>query len=271
MLIKKGTCMNNCVMLKVVGEYDHRKICAEYFKLQKLKKALGVDEKEEFNNNMLLDFAIKHNASEIYLLEYLINKIIKAPPEILAQNFLLNGYYKRPEDYKKIFDETKRLYSNDPVFKKYAVSVNKGLDLYFGKNRQYVNCLIYEIAHTYITDVVELQPKNIFLNFHLIQSWLISKKNFDFRQLKPIEEQIIIYIANGFSIKDIINEKMPDGNKSDEYIKTVIEEILPLKFGVKTIHQVMALVYMKNSHISDVLEMENRIEELREIIQREGI
>lgn len=225
----------------------------EYEKLIMLKKALQVPEDEEVSEKILLDTARNHNLEEIYLIAYLVDTIENAPKEIKAQNERLISFYNYPEKYAKVFKETAKLYRTHPKFKKYAAKRFSDLDLMFSRNCAVINLTIYGLCPKLITKTVYLDHRNVLMNFHILQKWLSEQRRINFDLLTDIEQKIVLYLANGYSSNDIINEKLlGDDAIEEERLKTILYELLPARCNVQSVCQVMAVMFLSNPDLVDI-------------------
>ncbi|MDR1326860.1 MAG: hypothetical protein LBJ74_00480, partial [Heliobacteriaceae bacterium] len=221
--------------------FNFQEIHSKYKKLNMLKSALGLDEAQEINEDLIFSSISKHNYDEFYLLEYIINKTICAPREIKVQNSLLISLYEKPEEYKKQYEAIKEAYKNEYIFKKFASSMRKDLYLQDKSNCELLNYQIYEICFKYITDERILEPANVHLNLHFVQKWMSEQDKLQLEPFTDVEEEIVQYLANGYSVYELVEENLIRGEKDKGFLNTIIHEILPVKCHVETINQVMAI------------------------------
>ena len=212
-------------------------------KLNMLKDALGLDKEKEVNEDLIFNFVSAHNHNEFYLLEYIMNKTIYAPNEIKTQNFLLISLYYRAEEYKKQYEAIKEAYENNYIFKQFASSISEDLFLQDKKNCELFNYQIYEICSKYVTNERILEPTDVHLNLHFIQKWMYEQTKLKLEPFTNIENRIIYYLADGYSLNEVVEKKLIKGVEDKKFLNIIIHEILPAKYQVETINQVMALYY----------------------------
>ena len=256
-------------MKKLPDNISLEKILPQYDKLINLKKALKINDNEEINELLILERAREHNLKEIYLIGYLVDMVMNAPKELKEEHNLLMNYYNSPKDYLKVLQQIKKLYKSNPKCKKYACNIFNDLDLAYWRNCAITNLAIYGLCPELITKTVSLEPKNVILNFHILQKWLNKQRKINLNTLNIIEQKIILYLANGYNPDELINERVMEGKTVDnERIRTILYEILPARCNVQSICQVMAVMFMNNPDLCDIEKSFNMLENL---LKNEGL
>lgn len=83
---------------------------------------------------------------------------------------------------------------------------------------------------------------HVVMNFHILQKWLSEQRKIDYNNLNPLEQKIILYLANGYTPNEILNEKVMEGKTcDDDRLRTIIYDILPARCNVESVCQVMAI------------------------------
>lgn len=218
----------------------------QYKKLKMLKEAFYID--DEVNEIMLLKRARKHNEEELYIISYLVDLIMTAPQVLREQFNLLNSCCET--EYKRIYNETKELFRTNPKFKKFSDKIYRELDLFDVHNLRICNMTIFGLCAEIITGEVKLSSKNFCMNLHILQKWLKMQREICLSSLPVIEQKIILYLANGYTPQNLIDEKYFD--ISDERLKAIIYDVIPARLGVQSICQAMAVIYMNNPDLRDI-------------------
>lgn len=240
-------------------------VLPQYEKLLMLKKALTLDESEEVSEKILLERAREHNEREIYLIGYLVDMVTKAPKELQEQFDLLISCYDNPKEYAKIYRQTENMFRTNPKFRRYEAQICAHLDLFAPFNCTIANLTIYGICPEHISTTVQLQPRNIVMNLHILQKWLSEQRKVTLSQMSIIEQKVVLYLANGYTPKDILDED--DGiieGEEVEKLKSVLYEMLPARCNVQSVCQVMAVMYMSNPDLSDICKAMQMLENFEE-------
>ncbi len=244
----------------------------DYARLQKIKKALKIPVTEEVNENIILEKVNEHNFLEYYLIQDLIRIVTNAPNSVKKQNMELYNSYAYPEKFKQELRKTRDLYKSNSEFKKFYISLNREFQLSDKDNCKYINYWIYELAHTFITNEIMLLPNNVFLNLHFLQYWLESKTSRPLPKLSLLEELILLYLSSYCSVEMLTESGSLDFGHADIlFVKELIHNRLPAKFGLDSINQVMALHYYLMPQISNCFYAENRIQEILNLYAKENI
>jgi len=248
--------------------FNIHEINSKYEKLNMLKHALGLNEEQEMNEDLIFNLVSEHNYDEFYLLEYIINKAIYAPNRIKAQNSILISLYNNPEEYKKQYNFIKEAFKKDYIFKKFANSIRKDLYLQERNNCILFNYQIYELCSKYITNGLILEPTDVYLNLHFIQKWISEQAKLKPEPFTEVEKEIIHYLSNGYCAYELAEEDLIKGESDKNFLNTIIHEILPVKCHVKTINQVMAVYCCRCPDPSKIEPLlPNGTKELKKILE----
>lgn len=257
--------MKGHVMVKNLPEkVSFEKVMPQYEKLLMLKKALMLGESEEVNEKILLERAREHNLREIYLVGYLVDVVLKAPKEVREQNDLLISCYDKPKEFEKAQKQSENLFKTNPKFRRYFANIFSYLDLFAPMNRVITNLTIFGLCPEIISTSVPLEPKNVILNFHILQKWLSEQRKVDFSLLSDIEKKVVLYLANGYSIEEIVEDDVIEGDYDDERLETVLYELLPARCNVQSVCQVMAVMFMSKPELNDIYKAMDMLEDLLE-------
>ena len=240
------------------------KVMPQYEKLLMLKRALMLGESEEVNEKILLERAREHNLREIYLVGYLVDVVLKAPKEVREQNDLLISCYDKPKEFAKAQKQSENLFKTNPKFRRYFANIFSHLDLFAPMNRDITNMTIFGLCPEIISTSVPLEPKNVILNFHILQKWLSEQRKVDFSLLSDIEKKVVLYLANGYSVEEIVEDDVIEGDYDDERLQTVLYELLPARCNVQSGCQVMAVMFMSNPELNDIYKAMDMLEDLLE-------
>jgi len=240
-------------------------VIPQYEKLLMLKKALTLDESEEVNEKILLERAREHNEREIYLVGYLVDVVMKAPKELQQQFDLLISCYDNPKEYAKVYRQTEKMFKTNPKFRRYEGKICAHLDLFAPFNCTIVNLTLYGLCPELISTTVQLAPRNVVMNLHILQKWLSEQRKISLSQLTIIEQKVVLYLANGYIPENILDEDdgIIDGVEVKR-LKSVLYEMLPARCNVQSVCQVMAVMYMSNPDLSDICKAMQMLEEFDE-------
>ena len=240
------------------------KVMPQYEKLLMLKKALMLGESEEVNEKILLERSREHNLREIYLVGYLVDVVLKAPKEVREQNDLLISCYDKPKEFAKAQKQSENLFKTNPKFRRYFANIFSYLDLFAPMNRVITNMTIFGLCPEIISTSVPLESKNVILNFHILQKWLSEQRKVDFSLLSDIEKKVVLYLANGYSVEEIVEDDVIEGDYDDKRLQTVLYELLPARCNVQSVCQVMAVMFMSNPELNDIYKAMDMLEDLLE-------
>lgn len=254
------------IMVKNLPEkISYEIVLPQYEKLLMLKKALTLDESEEVSEKILLERAREHNEREIYLVGYLVDMVMKAPKDLQEQFNLLISCYDNPKEYAKIYRQTEKMFRTNPKFRRYEAQICAHLDLFTPFNCMIANLTIYGLCPELISTIVQLQQRNIAMNLHILQKWLSEQRKVTLSQMSIIEQKVVLYLANGYTPEDILNED--DGiieGEEVERLKSILYEMLPARCNVQSVCQVMAVMYMSNPDLSDICKAMQMLENFEE-------
>lgn len=237
--------------------FDYKQLKQLNFKFEMLRKALQLDLNKEYTELFILEEVSKHNLKEFPILEYLINITLLAPDNIKKENQRLTNLYDNVEKFQKTYNEIKNLYKYKPEFKKYANKIIRDLELYNNYGCKYTNYIIFELCQDYITDIITLESKNIFFSLHLIQRWINDHKNILLPKLSELEKLILLYLQMGYSINEIIYlEGVENKTLNCSVIDQLIKIEFPKKFCVKSILEVLAILYLFNPNKNSIKSFE---------------
>lgn len=214
-----------------------------------LNKALGLDERVIFSKEEILEHIRQDNTNDIYYAYKLCDFIRHTPRTIHLQNLLLEGKYNSPEEYTQIYNEMVKKYHSDKEFKQYANVVVKNLSLTNSLILQHTNSIIYELMHDVIKDYIYLEPEKVYMNFHLLQSWIRRQKLIDKIPLTEYELKILKLLVNNYSLNDIVC--FEDEKITIEQLQVIVEEDLMKKFQVKGINELTISAYLRMPHLYD--------------------
>lgn len=237
------------MMKNLPEKVSFEKVMPQYEKLIMLKKAFMINKNEEVNEKILLERAREHNLREIYLVGYLVDVVLNAPKEVREQNNILISCYDKPEEFVKAQKQSANLFKTNPKFERYFAKIFSHLDLFAPMNCVIINMTIFGICPEIISTNVQLEPRNVILNFHILQKWLSEQRKVDFYLMSEIEKKAVLYLANGYSPKDLLEENFLG---DEERTKSVLFEILPARCNVQSVCQVMAVMFMSNLDLVDI-------------------
>lgn len=253
------------IMVKNLPEkVSFEKVIPQYEKLLMLKKALMLSENEEVNEKILLERARKHNLREIYLVGYLVDVVLNAPKEVQEQNNILISCYDKPKEFAKVQKQSANLFKTNPKFERYFAKIFSHLDLFAPMNCVVTNMTIFGLCPDIISTNVQLEPRNVILNFHILQKWLSEQRKVDFYLMSDIEKKVVLYLANGYSIEEIVEDEVIEGDYEEERLQNVIFELLPARCNVQSVCQVMALMFMSNPDLRDIYKAMDMLDDLLE-------
>ena len=232
-------------------EFNIETTNAQYEKLLMLKKALLAGENEEVNEQILLDRAREQSLKEIYLIGYLVNTVMNAPKEIKAQNEKLRAYYNNPDKYTKFQKQTEKMLVTNPKFKQYYTKIFSYLDLFNPFNNAVINILIYGICSEIISPIVQLRSDNALLNLHIFQTWLTYQQHIDFSKISILEQKVVLYLAGGYTIKDLLEEQVIIDAEAEK-VKTILFEVLPARCNTTSLCQAMAIMFLNNPELNNL-------------------
>lgn len=238
-------------------------ILPKYQKLIMLKKAVTMSEDDEVNEQILLDRAIEHNEREIYLIGYLVETVMKAPKELQKQFDALISCYDNPSEYTKVYKQTQKMFRTNPKFRRFEAKICANLDLFAPFNCKVTNLTIFGLCHELISTTVQLEPRNIVMNLHILQKWLSMQKKINLAELNINEKKVVLYLANGYIPKEIIENGVIKC-ESVERLRMFIYKVLPTHFGVKYLCQVMAIIYANNLELVNIQAAMRMLENLCE-------
>lgn len=241
--------------------YEH--VLPRYQKLLMLKKAVTMGKDKEVNEQILLDRAREHNANEIYLVGYLVETVLKAPKELQEQFDTLISCCDNPKEYAKVYKQTEKMFRTNPKFRRYEAKICSHLDLFAPFNCIVTNLTIYGLCPELISNTVQLQPRNVVMNLHVLQKWLSEQRKISLSQMSIIEQKVVLYLSCGHTPESILDED--DGLIKGEDIsrlKSVLYEVLPARCNVQSVCQVMAVMYMSNPDLTDIHKSLQMLEEL---------
>lgn len=223
-----------------------------YQKLLMLKKAVTMGENEEVSERILLDRAREHNEQEIYLIGYLVDAVMNAPKEVREQFDLLISCYDNPKEYEKVYKRTEKMFITNLKFRRYSAKIFAHLDLFTPFNCKLTNLTIFGLCPELISNIVQLDPENIIMNFHILQKWLGEQRQIVLSKISIIEQKVVLYLANGYSPKNILDEYDDVLDEDISRLKSIIYKVLPARCNVQSICQVMAVMFMSNPDLADI-------------------
>lgn len=224
-------------------------VLPKYQKLVMLKKAFMINKNEEVSEKTLLEKAKEHNLIELFLIGYLVDIVMNAPKEVKRQNDLLIESSNIPREYAKVKKQTEKMFKTNPKFMRYSGKICSDLDLMSQRNCAITNLTLFGLCPEIILKKSELEPTNVVMNFHILQEWLSEQRKVDFYLMSEIEKKAVLYLANGYSPKDLLEENFLG---DEERTKSVLFEILPARCNVQSVCQVMAVMFMSNLDLVDI-------------------
>lgn len=223
-----------------------------YQKLLMLKKAVTMGENEEVSERILLDRAREHNEQEIYLIGYLVDAVMNAPKEVREQFDLLISCYDNPKEYAKVYKRTEKMFITNLKFRRYSAKIFAHLDLFTPFNCKLTNLTIFGLCPELITNIVQLDPENVIMNFHILQKWLGEQRQIVLSKISILEQKVVLYLANGYSPQNILDEYDDVLDEDISRLKSIIYKVLPARCNVQSICQVMAVMFMSNPDLADI-------------------
>ncbi len=216
----------------------------KYKELTALKKALGINKNKEVSQSMILDITKEHNKKEVFLLEYIMEKLKIMPKEIKKQ-FKLIYENENNEKFNEIYVITEKMFLTDNIFRNFYKEIYAELSLKTSYNRYFFNSLIYEISYKEMRGKSIFSEKNVIMNMYLLQKWIQKYEVMPVIRLSQIEKSIIKLLIQGYIDNEIISFNMINDYSKEEIIDT-LEHVLPEKYKMDNITQVLAVYFYKN-------------------------
>lgn len=239
---------------------DFNIITRQYQKLIELKKGLFIDEEESVNEDMVFEIVKKRTVEDFFFLNAFIADLKRVPEQVLFQYQKIINSYTCREIYEENIKETEILFQTDREFKDFLKHLKRHLSISDSNDYRLINSFIYELCRKYINDYVTILPQKFYLNFHLLYKWMLECSLHSVPKLSALENTILTKLADGGWTVNHINRTVLDCSEDDEFIQAVIHQILPAKFGVNSITQVIGFLYFKNCKITNILKIDNSFE-----------
>lgn len=212
-----------------------------YNRILKIKNALGINQDTEASLLSMLDAAREHNKKEVFLLEYLIDRMKKMPREIKKRfDYMIEN--EKNKNFDDIYFHTELLFRTNDIFKSYSDEIHSELELDIKSSIHYLNSLIYEAAYDEIEEYSIFSADFPVMNFYLLQKWLNKFKTFKTGRLSFAEYFVISRLIEGWFESEII-ASCPD--KTGIIAENLMKYKIPAKFHSETIIQALAVYLYK--------------------------
>ena len=235
----------------------------QFRKLIRLKEGLYIDDETEINEDKLFDLVCRTTIEDFLLLRSVINILKNAPEKIKSQYFKIINAYSCEAMYESIIAETEELFFNDADFNSFLLYIKKELSLTDELDYKIINSYIYELAHNYMNDYVNLFSRKVYLNFHFLYKWMLETRLNVVPCLSELENMILVMLADGGWTTNHINSEILNCNEDDAFIQSLMYQILPAKFNMESITQVMAFLYFQNPKIVEILKTDSMFNEIK--------
>jgi|GEM_PF-5000031 len=216
-----------------------------YNKIIKVKNALGINQDVETSLLSMFDDAREHNQKEVFLLEYLMDRMKNMPLKIKKRfDYMIEN--EKNENFGSIYLNTELLFRTNNTFKKYSDEIYSELELDVQSSVHYLNLMIYETAYNEIDEYSIFSADFPVMNFYLLQKRLNKFKTFKTGRLSFAEDLIINKFTEGWFGSEII-ASCP--NRTGRIAENIIKRKLPAKFHSKTIIQALAVYFYKKRNV----------------------
>ena len=192
---------------------------------------------------------------------YLVETVLKAPKELQEQFNTLISCCDNPKEYAKVYKQTEKMFRTNPKFRRYEAKIFAHLDLFATFNCKVTNLTIFGLCPELISTTVQLQPRNVVMNLHILQKWLSEQREISLSKMSIIEQKVVLYLANGYTPENILDDDTIEGEDISR-LKSVLYEVLPARCNVQSVCQVMAVMYMSNPDLTDICKAMQILDEL---------